>query len=650
MKSKLLYLIAFCTLSIAAFAQPVAVKRADKQYEKFAYVDAIATYERIAEKGYKSAPVFERLGNAYYFNAELQKAARWYGDLFALTQDIPIEVYYRYAQSLKSIGNYAKSDEVMKIFDEKTSQDKRALLFSEQRNYRETIQANSGRYEMADAGVNSVYADYGATVYKNQLVFTSSRDTGNLAQRKHKWNNQYFTNLYAAPLEGDSVGKVVKFAKQIRTRFHESSPVFSPDGQTMYFTRNNFLDGKRGKNDEKVTLLKIYKATRTAKDSIERWENITELPFNNDAYSTAHPAVSPDGTWLYFASDMPGGKGQSDLYRASIRPDGSMGTPENLEMLNTEARETFPFLSSDNELYFASDGYPGLGGLDIYMAVIKADGTFGTPVNIGAPANSAMDDFAYYIDAETRRGFLSSNRDGGQGFDDIYKFLETRKLICEQRLLGIVTDKETGEPIPGATVTLFSATFEQIAQVTSGADGSYDFGTVECGEIYYVRGEKADYETNEQKVIIPTESGETALPIELEKKVKAVTVGDDLAKAFGIKEIYFDFDKSNIRPDAAVELAKILDVLTEYPQMKLDIRSHTDARGSHRYNEKLSDRRAQSTRSWLIANGVDAGRLQAKGYGETRHVNHCSDGVKCSEEDHQLNRRSEFIITAMESF
>src|SRR5690606_34810694 len=265
-----------------------------------------------------------------------------------------------------------------------------------------------------------------------------------------------------------------------------------------------------------------------------------------------------------------------------------------------EARETFPFISAENELYFASDGYPGLGGLDIYMSVIKDDGTFGAPVNIGAPANSGMDDFAYYIDSETRRGFLSSNREGGQGFDDIYRFLETRKLLCEQRLFGIVTDKETGEPIPEALVTLFDASFTQLAQVKSGADGSYDFGTVTCGEIYYVRGEKEEYETNEQKITIPETSGETELPIELEKKVKAVTVGDDLAKAFGIKEIYFDFDKSNIRADAAVELEKILDVLTQYPGMKLDIRSHTDARGSHRYNERLSERRAQSTRDWLV--------------------------------------------------
>src|SRR5690606_9563978 len=241
------------------------------------------------------------------------------------------EVYYRYAQSLKAVGNYAKADEIMKIFDEKTAQDKRAILFNEQRNYREIIEANSGRYEMADAGMNSKYSDYGATVYKGQLIFTSSRDTGNLAQRKHKWNNQYFTNLYAAPLQGDSVGTVTKFAKQIRTRFHESSPAFSPDGNTMYFTRNNFHEGKRGKNDQRITLLKIYKATRTEKDSVERWENISELAFNSDQYSTAHPAVSPDGRWLYFSSDMPGGKGQSDLYRAPIAEDGTVGPHENLQ-------------------------------------------------------------------------------------------------------------------------------------------------------------------------------------------------------------------------------------------------------------------------------------------------------------------------------
>jgi outer membrane protein OmpA-like peptidoglycan-associated protein len=345
---------------------------------------------------------------------------------------------------------------------------------------------------------------------------------------------------------------------------------------------------------------------------------------------------------------MPGTKGQSDLWKVSINGDGSFGTPVNLgDAINTEGKETFPLVTDENELYFATDGHPGLGGLDIFMARMNPDGSFQAPMNIGAPANSPQDDFAYLIDTKTRKGFLSSNRDGGKGFDDIYKFLETRKLVCEQELSGIVTDLETGEILPNTKVTLFDEKFTKLEEVTSDDKGFYQFKSVECGKIYYVRAEKEKYDTKEQRITISKTTGKTDLPIQLEKTVKPVTVGDDLAKAFGIKIIYFDLDKWNIRPDAALELEKILDVMKQYPTMKIDVRSHTDSRQTHKYNEKLSDRRAKSTMAWLVKNGVEESRLIGKGYGETLLVNKCADGVKCSEDEHQANRRSEFIIMAL---
>ncbi|SDK38282.1 OmpA family protein, partial [Flavobacterium noncentrifugens] len=388
-----------------------------------------------------------------------------------------------------------------------------------------------------------------------------------------------------------------------------------------------------------------YKAT--LKDSTN-WSDATEVPFNSDSYSTAHPTLSADGKTMYFASDMPGTHGQSDIWKVSISDDGSFGTPVNLGTgINTEGKETFPTITDENELYFATDGHPGLGGLDIFMSKVNADGSYGEPQNIGTPANSPQDDFAYLIDTKTRKGFLSSNRTGGQGYDDIYKFTETRKLICEQVLAGVVTDLETGEILAGAKVTLMDDKFNKIKEIMSDAEGKYDFGMVECGKIYYVRGEKETYETKEQKVTISKESGKTDLPIQLEKKVKPVTVGDDLAKAFGIKIIYFDLDKWDIRSDAALELEKILDVMKQYPMMKIDVRSHTDSRQTHKYNQKLSGRRAASTIDWLVANGVEKARLTGRGYGETKLVNKCADGVQCTEEEHQANRRSEFIITGL---
>lgn len=635
-------------IAMHGYAQQGAERRADKKYDRFAYIDATKTYERIAEKGYKSADLFQKLGNAYYFNSEFDQAAKWYGELFAMDSNQDAEYYYRYAQSLKATKQYEKANQMMDTFNTKLADDLRAKNYNANKNYLDVIKSNSGRYEIGDAGVNSKYSDYGSAMFGTQLVFASARDTGNFSKRKHAWTGQYFTNLYAAQVTGDSIGGVEKFAKKANTKFNEAaSPAFSKDGKTVYFTRNNFNDGKRGRDAQKNTLVKIYKAELVKKDNKEEWTNVTDLPFNSDSYSTAHPALTPDGKTMYFASDMPGTLGQSDLFKVSISDDGTFGTPVNLgPMINTPGKETFPVVTDENELYFATDGHPGLGGLDLFMARINEDGTYKAPVNLGEPANSPKDDFAYLIDTKTRKGFLTSNRDGGQGYDDIYKFLETRKLICEQFLSGIVTDLETGEILPGAKVTLMDDKFNKIAEVIADDKGYYEF-EVECDTTYYVRAEKETYETKEQKIKISKEAGKTDLPIQLEKKVKPVTIGDDLAKAFGIKEIYFDLDKWNIRPDAALELEKILDVMKQYPTMKLDIRSHTDSRASHKYNEKLSDRRAKSTMAWLIKNGVSSDRLIAKGYGETQLVNKCSDGVDCTEDEHQLNRRSQFIITAL---
>ena len=642
--------ILFCITLIIAFSfnvypQKEKVKIADKKYDNYAYIDAIKTYEKVAEKGYKSADMFKKLGNSYYFNAELEQAAKWYGELFAVyTTDLEPEYYFRYAQSLRSIGQNDKANELLELFNQKSGNDSRGRLFMKNVNYLDAIKANSGRYKIEDAGINSIYSDYGTAFFSNEIVFASARDTGSLGQRKHKWTNQYFTNLYAANLGENMIPeKPQKFDKKINSKFHESTPAFTKDGKTMYFTRNNYLDGKKGKDANKITLIKIYKAT-LENDS---WSNITELPFNSDNYSVAHPALSPDGKTLYFASDMPGTVGLSDLYKVQINDNGTFGIPVNLgNTINTEGRETFPFVNDENEIYFASDGHPGLGGLDVFVSTINPNGTFEEVQNVGADINSPKDDFAYLIDTKSRRGFFTSNRDGGLGYDDIYKFLEQKKITCQQLLYGEITDLATAELLPDAKVTLFDNQFNILNTTISDDKGNYSF-TVECGKTYYVRAQKPEYTTKEQMIVIANENGKTYLPIALENAKCKVTIGDDLGKCFNIKMIYFDLDKSNIRQEAAFDLEKILDVLNQNPTMKLDIRSHTDSRQTFKYNEALSDRRAVSTINWLIKNGVNANRLTGKGYGETQLVNKCADDVKCTEDEHQLNRRSEFIITAL---
>ena len=639
-----LYITIISVFSFNSYAQKSKTTSSDKKYDSYAYIKAISTYERVAEKGYKSENMFQKLGNSYYFNGELEKAAKWYGELFTLNPNQESEYCYRYAQSLKAIGQTDKANQMLETFQQKASNDSRGKLFEKNKNYLEQIKANSGRYKIEDAGINSKYSDYGSAFNGNKLVFSSARDTGSIGQRKHTWTNQYFTNLYVSDLDEEMIpGKATKFATKINSKFNESTPVFTKDGKTMYFTRNNFLDGKKGKDGNKVTLIKIYKASFEN----DNWNKTTELPFNSDQYSTAHPALSADEKTMYFTSDMPGTLGQSDLFEVKINEDGSFGTPENLgKDINTEGRETFPLITDENELYFASDGHPGLGGLDVFVTKINPDGTSGEIQNVGDAVNSPKDDFAYLIDTKSRKGFVTSNRDGGQGYDDIYKFLETRKLLFVQELYGTVTDFNTSLILPDTKISLFDGEFKLVNTTVSDQAGNYTFD-VESGKTYNVRAAKPDYSAKEQKIAIAKENGRTNLTFALEREMCKVTVGDDLGKCFGIKMIYFDLDKYNIRYEAALDLEKILDVLNQNPTMKLDIRSHTDSRASFKYNEVLSNNRAQSTISWLVKNGVAPTRLTGKGYGETQLVNLCADDIKCTEEEHQMNRRSEFIITAL---
>ena len=355
--------ILFCITIVSAFssnsfAQQGKIISGDKKYDNYAYIDAIKTYERLAEKGYKSEDMFKKLGNSYYFNSEFDKAAKWYGELFAMNTEIEPEYYYRYAQSLKSTGDLTKANQMLDLFNQKLKNDNRGKLYKENRNYLDEIKVNSGRYKIEDAGINSKYSDYGTAFYQNKIIFASARDTGNFNQRIHKWTGEHFTNLYQSDIDQDfNPNTPKKFKSKINTKFHESTPVFTKDGKTVYFTRNNYIEGKKGKDENKITLVKIYKATMNNNE----WGNIIELPFNSNNYSTAHPTLSPDEKTLYFATDMPGTFGQSDIYKISINDNGEFGLPKNLGPgINTEGKETFPYVTDENEIYFSSDRHPGL--------------------------------------------------------------------------------------------------------------------------------------------------------------------------------------------------------------------------------------------------------------------------------------------------
>lgn len=623
------------------YSQKSQVAAADKKYQNSYYVDAIATYERIAEKGYKDEKMFLRLGNAYYFNAELPKAEKWYTELYTMNKEQEPEFYYRYAQSLKSVGKYVVANEMMELFNTKSGDDSRAKLYLNNKNYLDIIKANSGHYAIKNAEINSANSDFGATKLGNKLIFTSARQVEGGSSKLFNQTKESFTDLFESEINenGQLLEPKTFGGSEINTKLHESSPVFTKDGNTVYFTRNNFINGKKGKIVNDVMVLKLYKATFENNS----WGNVTELAINSNDYNIANPALSLDDKTLYFASDMPGTLGMSDLFKVDINADGSLGVPVNLgKNINTEGRESFPFISHDNNLYFASDGRPGLGGFDVYVAKIEKDGSFNVVENIGTPINGSLDDFAFTID-KSGIGYVSSNREGGKGNDDIY---HVSKIECNQKVEGLITDSESSQPLANAKITLFNDKFERQKETLTDGKGNYSF-VVECGKKYYIRTELVDYVTKESPVLIGEVSGVSKLDMAIEKAGCKLVVGGDLAKCFGIKVIYFEVNKAIITKEAEFELEKILDVMKQNLTISIDVRSHTDSRQSAQYNQTLSDKRAKATIDWLVKKGIDANRLTGKGYGESQLVNQCADGVPCTPEEHQVNRRSEFIVTSI---
>lgn len=645
----LTFSVALLSSTSLLFAQPEKeLEKANEMYKNFSYVDAIKIYERIAQKGFVNQEMLESLGNAYYYNAEYKKALPWYEQLFQEGKyKVKPEYYYRYAQTLKSVGDYTQADKMMAKFVELTNaNDTRAALFEENKDYQTVIKNNSGRFQLNNASVNTENSEYGTALYGDKIVFAGATDARKAKRGVSQWTGESFYDLYEAEHFDQKLGSRKPFSSSINTQFNESTPVFTKDGNTMYFTRNNYVNRKLGSDIENTILLKILRAT---KDKNGNWGDIVEVPFNSDQYNVAHPALSSDEKYLYFASDMPGTFGSSDIFRVEILGDNQYGTPENLgNIINTAGRESFPYISKENVLYYSSDGIPGLGGLDIFAAKFNADGSTSKPVNIGMPGNSADDDFCFVFNSDSKIGFLTSNRPGGKGKDDIYSFHEDKPLLfsCQKNIKGIVKDAKTKAIIANAKVILSDKVMKEVGKDQSKTDGTFTFEKVNCNDShYYLRGEKEKYETAEVNVTVGKD--EVVYEILLNPRQVAIKKGMDLAKVFEIKEIKFDYNKANIRPDAAVELTKIVEVMREYPKMKIDIRSHTDSRGADSYNLKLSDRRAKATLEWIVKQGIDRKRLKAKGYGETRLVNGCSNGVPCTEEEHQENRRSEFIVVAM---
>ena len=623
------------------FAQERRLVKGNKKYAEYSFSPAIDIYKKVIDKGYVTSELLEKLGNSYYYNANYEEAEKVYKQLIeTYGSEVGPEYYFRYGQTLKTLGDYRNSDSILARFADMTSNDLRSKIIKTAKDYKEEIARNSGRYDIELFEYNSKYSDFAPAFYKEGLIFSSDRDTGNLARYRHTWNSKDFLDIYKVNADSSSNNKVVKM-NMINSRLHESTSVATRDGTTIYFTRNNFVDGKSRKDEEGVVRLKIFRINW--KDGA--WSALEELPFNSDSYSVAHPALSPDEKTLFFAADMADSEGASDIYKVSINEDGTFGSPINIGApINTEARETFPFVSSENILYFSSDGHPGLGGLDIFATKIDYE-DFSSPVlNVGEPVNSNRDDFSYIINEENKRGYFASNRADGMGADDIYGFLETIPLVfeCLQPITGTVRDKISNKVLVGATVKVIDQENEEVLSAITDANGNYTL-SCDCNQGNFVRAQTQGYIPAEE--YLPISDGKPIIiDFYLEREIVDAGFGDDLFKLLQLSTIYFDFGKYDIRRDAEIEIQKVIAAMEKYPSLKIKANSHTDSRGADSFNLWLSQKRAESTVNYMISQGIDADRIEGEGYGETRLVNECDDGVRCSEEKHQLNRRSEFII------
>ncbi len=615
---------AFCFTG-AIMAQQSQIKKANQKFKDLAYIDAISIYENVANKGYVDAGLYQKIGDAYYFNADYDKAAVWYGKLFDLQQTNDLVYNFRYGQSLKASGNYKKADQYLGSFFKA-----QGLNYQNSDIYLNDIEKNASKYIVNTSKHSTKYSDYPA-FYRSDTLYVTTAD---LAGELSPWNNEPTSNVYRTENT-----ELKALQPDINTKFNEGSIAITKKGDAIYFTRNDYTNKKLGKDKNRITRLKLYRIRKA--DSL--WTDEEELPFSNRHYSVGHPALSPDNKTLYFVSDMPGndGKGGTDIYKVTINDDGTFGTATNLASLNTFGDEMFPFVANDGTLYFSSDGQTSnLGGLDVYSASLNQDGSYGSVENLGRPINSPTDDFAFVINDKTEEGFLSSNRYGAVS-DDIYAFSknENYKAPCNLKLKGVVRNKETGEVLKDVLITLVGPNNTPKDQKLF-ESGLYDYNNVDCNEVKFIRAEKSGYLTNEE--IINATDGIFNKDILLDPRVINTDVGSDIGKY--LNPIYFDLDKHNIRPDAQIELQKLVQILLEKPSIKIDVRSHTDSRANDAYNMALSNRRAKSVIDYLLKSGINRNRLTGRGYGESQLVNGCSNGVECMEASHQENRRSEFII------
>ena len=620
---KRLYILLGCVLvsTTTLNAQNKKTQAADKLFNQFEYVEATQEYLKLVDKGEQDAYIYKQLADAYYNMYNPEEAAKWYAKVVKTPQEA--ETYFRYAQMLKAMGKYEEANKQMTTFASKAPSDQRAKDFNQNPNYLPKLLSKQKSFNVKALEINSEGSDFGAVLTNdNILYFTSTR---NKSKRTDGWNDEPYLDIYQSTYNADKTFSKPEEVAALNTRWHDGPVTISNDGNTMYFSRDSHGEKefeKDKKLNAKFSQVYLYKATKDG----DAWGNVKALPFNSKDYSNSSPSLSKDGKTLYFSSNMPGSVGQSDIWKVAVNADGTYGTPENLgTKINTEGKEQFPQITDDNILYFSSNGHVGLGGLDVYMIDLKTNGAV---ENIGKPVNSEKDDFAFSFNTTKNAGFFSSNRSGA---DNMY----WADPVCGVEALIVVTDAKTGALLSNARVAILDAKKNVIQTQTTSANGEIMY-PVDCNTPYTIQAAKDGYESG-VFAVAATNGGKVKVPAPLNPIDVIVT-----EKEVILKDIQFEFNKANITADGAFELDKLVQVMKNNENMVIMVKSHTDNRGSDKYNMDLSDRRAKSTVQYVISKGIAASRITGKGYGESEPKVDCKEN--CTEEEYALNRRSEFLI------
>ncbi|WP_445453513.1 OmpA family protein [Flavobacterium sp. 25HG05S-40] len=619
---KNLYIIlSFVAFSYTVTAQNKDTKAADKLFSRFEYVDAAKEYLKLVENGKADGYVYKQLADANYNMFNTKESAKWYAKATETNQDA--ETYYRYAQMLKAEGKYEDANKQMKKFASASPSDMRAKAFNENPNYIPRLLDKTRLFNVNPSDASSDKSDFGAVLYDNAVYFASAR---NGARKTYGWTDEPYLDIYKADYNTDGTVTNAVPLRDLNSKWHDGPITITADGNTAYFASESYKE-KESEKDKKANArfsqVYLFKATKTG----DKWGNINEVSFNDKTFSNSNPSLSRDGKTLYFSSNRPGSMGGTDIWKVAINDDGTYGEPQNLgNKVNTEGNESFPFIADDNKtLYFASSGKQGLGGLDVYQ-IDLSNGSEAS--NLGKPVNTEKDDFAFTFNGVKGAGFLSSNRNGN---DDIFAV----SPICGVDVMIVVTNAKTGEILSNASVSILDDKKNVIATEMSNAKGEVKY-RVECDKPYVVQASKDGYEGN--TFAVNKSKGPTAKIDAALQPIDVIVTETEIV----LKPIYFEFNKSNITQEGAFELDKLVQVMKNNDKMVIMAKSHTDNRGTDNYNLSLSDRRAKSTVQYVISRGIAASRISGKGMGELEPKVDC--GKDCTEEQHALNRRSEFLI------